>query len=65
MDKIDTSKIEVTKMDIATQNYPDFTDSFVSEAIWIDTGAELTEQELDQLNDDSDYLYSQVEKWVY
>jgi hypothetical protein len=62
---IDTSKIEVTNMDIATENYPDFTDSFISEAIWIETGIELTEEELDQLNNDAGYVYSQIEKWVY
>jgi hypothetical protein len=62
---IDTNKIEVTNMDIATENYPDFTDSFISEAIWIETGIELTEEELNDLNDGSSFVYAQVEKWVY
>jgi hypothetical protein len=52
-------------MDIATENYPDFTDSFISEAIWIETGIELTEEELNYLNDDASFVYAQVEKWVY
>lgn len=44
--------IEVGGLDMA--DYPDFSDAYITYAEWEDTGEELTEEELDKLND-SDY----------
>ena len=41
--------IEVDGVD--TRDYPDFVDAYVAYAVWEDTGKELTDNELDALND--------------
>jgi len=40
---------------VDTRDYPDFCDAFVSWAEW-DDGQELTEAELDELNQDGEFL---------
>jgi hypothetical protein len=42
------------------RDYPDFCDSYIESAYWKDTGNELTEEELDWLNDDSQFVYDAV-----
>jgi len=42
--------IEIEGVD--DKDYPDFCDAYISYATWIDTGKELTEDELIQLTDD-------------
>lgn len=32
-------------------DYPDLADAYIAYAVWKDTGEELTDQELDELND--------------
>ena len=50
--KLRNAKIVDLEVDgVNTWDYPDFVDAFVSYAVWQDTGKELTDQELDELND--------------
>lgn len=47
-------------------DYPDFTDSYINLAYWKDDGRELTDTELDRLNDEyPDYVYDLVEKTTF
>ena len=62
--KLDYSKIEDIEVDgIDTQDYPDFCDAYICSATY--KGREMTELELDKLNDDSDFVYSAVEQRLY
>ena len=53
--------IEVDGID--TRDYPDFCDAYISNANYGDR--EMTDEELEQLNDDSDFVYDQVMKWIF
>lgn len=56
--EIDLELIEIDDMEINTSDYPDFCDSFILSANWIDTGKELTDDELDELNTDAELIYN-------
>lgn len=43
------TKIQVENVD--SRDYPDFVDAFISSAVWADTDLELSDHELDLLND--------------
>ncbi len=45
-------------------DYPDFADAYISDATWADTGEALTEEELEKLNENGDFVYEQVWKWL-
>jgi hypothetical protein len=62
--RINTSLVDVMDIDINTSDYPDFCDSFITEAVWHD-GTLLIDEELEELNDDGDYLYAQIENHLY
>ena len=55
--------IEIEGID--PNDYPDFCDAYISYAVWADTGEELTESELDKLNEDSSFVHQAVENWIY
>ena len=38
-------------------DYPKFCDAFISSASWSDTGENLTESELEELNEDHDHIH--------
>jgi len=62
--KIEVWKLEDVKVeDIDMKDYPDFCDAFIASAT-ID-GRELTDEELNEVNEDYDYLYSQIENTLY
>jgi hypothetical protein len=42
---------DVTVQDIDFKDYPDFCDAFIESASWEDTGEELTDDELEAVND--------------
>lgn len=42
---------------IDPKDYPDFCDAYISSACYVDTGEELTDEELDELNEDRDLVY--------
>lgn len=48
---------------IVPSDYPDFVDAYISYATL--NGRELTENELDELNEDSQFVYEQVIKYLY
>lgn len=51
---------------INTADAPDFCDAFVTYAVWSDTGRELTDDQLDDLNDNhSDYIHELVTDQLY
>lgn len=44
------------EIDVNTRDYPDFCDSFITYAEHLD-GTPLNDDELDELNDDGDFVY--------
>lgn len=54
---MDYSKIEVLDIEI-NGDYPDFTDSFILDANY--DGKSMNDQMLDELNNDSDFIYNLV-----
>ena len=57
--ELDYSKITDVELDgIDTRDYPDFCDAFVCSATY--KGREMTDSELDRLNEDSDFVYEKV-----
>lgn len=48
---------------IDTSDYPDFCDAFISGADY--DGEPMTEEQLDEINEDSDFVYSCVENHLY
>jgi hypothetical protein len=62
--ELDYSKISDVELDgIDTRDYPDFCDAYVVSATY--DGREMTEEELDALNDDSEYVYDLVIEQVF
>jgi hypothetical protein len=59
---IDFNNIEDIQIDgIDINDYPDFVDAFLGDAIWKDSGKELTDEELEDINDNhSDWVYEQT-----
>ena len=55
--------IEIDNIDL--RDYPDFSDASIISATFKDTGVELTEKELDILNDKSDIKYELVYNWLF
>ena len=51
--------------DIHGWDAPDFCDAYISHAAWKDSGKELTEAELDKLNENGSFVYQCVEAQVY
>lgn len=49
--------IEVIDIQYDTSDYPDFCDSYIVTATWKDSGKELTEEELEELNLNSNFVY--------
>ena len=54
--------IDVDGIDYA--DYPDFCDAFICYAEW-DDGTELTDEELNTLNEDRELVYEEVIKRVF
>ena len=62
--EVDFSKIDNVELDgIDTSDAPDFADAYIVSCD-ID-GRPATEEELDIINDNGDFVYSQVEKRIY
>lgn len=53
--------VEVAGID--TSDYPDFCDAYIASATY--DGREMTEAELETLNEDSDFVYAAVERKLY
>jgi len=52
-------------MDWDNTQYPEFEDSSIIEAEFKDTGVALTDEELDELNDSGDFVYEQLQNFLY
>lgn len=62
--KLDYSKIEDVELDgIDTNDYPDFSDAYIASATY--DGREMTDAELDVLNDNRDYVYQITIDWMF
>jgi hypothetical protein len=55
----------VTVQDIDFKDYPDFCDAYIESAVWEDTGEALTEDELDQVNEDGELRWDAVHSAIY
>ena len=62
---MDTKNIEVTDMDWQSDQYPEFEDSSILEANWKDSGKALTYDEIDKLNEDSQFVYEELQSFLY
>lgn len=63
---IDTSTLDEVEVScIYGWDAPDYSDAFISRATWASTGKELTEDELDELNDDTSFVYDQILRYLY
>ena len=66
---LDTKRVfDVEVEDVNTNDYPDFSDAYISYAVYKeDDGSfrELTDSEYDELNDDGDFVYDAVENYLY
>lgn len=51
--------------DVDTRDYPDFSDAFISYAEWLDTNTPLNDNELEQLNEETDLVYEAVQSYVF
>jgi len=63
--KIDFNNIQVVDMDYLQSQYPEYEDSFVVEAEWKDTGVTLTDEEIDAVNDDRDFVYETLQDFLH
>lgn len=51
---------------IDTRDAPDFCDAYISYAVWADTGRELTDLQIDQINDNHpDYIHELLMDYLY
>ena len=62
---INTNDVVVDEMYINTKDAPDFCDSYIESAYYKSTGLDLTEQEIEELNNDADFVYESVLKQLY
>lgn len=61
---LDYSKIDDVELDgIQMNDYPDFCDAYIASASY--KGRDMTDKELERLNQDSDFVYEQVLKRIY
>tara|TARA_R110002096_G_scaffold360119_1_gene553016 strand:+ start:81 stop:266 length:186 start_codon:yes stop_codon:yes gene_type:complete len=56
---MDYKKIDNIEIDgINTKDYPDFCDAYISSADY--DGVPMTDEQLDELNEDGDYVYEHI-----
>jgi hypothetical protein len=62
--ELDYSKIDNIEFDgIDYDDYPDFCDAYISNADY--NGVEMTEEQLELINDDRDFIYEALMKHLY
>ena len=62
--KMDYSKIDNIEMaDVKGWDYPDFTDAFISSADY--DGVPMTDEQLEEINEDFSFRHECVEKYLY
>jgi hypothetical protein len=62
---IDTNLVENLEFDYNQTQYPEYEDSCIISASWKNTGKDLTDEELEVLNDDSDFVYESLQDHIY
>jgi hypothetical protein len=61
---MDTTKIDNIKLeDIYYIDAPDFCDAFIASADY--NGVPMTGKQLNDINEDSDFVYNAVQKFIY
>ena len=61
---MDYSKIDNVEIDgIDTNDYPDFVDCYISAADY--DGVPMTDEQLDEVNDNSDFVYDCLQNHLY
>ena len=64
MINLDYAKISGVEVDgIDTADYPDFCDAFIAYAEY--DGKEMTDEQLDALNEDGDFVYEAVQNYLF
>ncbi|NOS85261.1 MAG: hypothetical protein HOP31_08990 [Ignavibacteria bacterium] len=62
---VDKNKIKVTSIeDIDYKDYPDFCNAFIASATDVN-GRELSDNELDEINQDSQFVHEQVHEYIH
>jgi len=62
--KLDYSKITNVEIDgIDPKDYPDFCDAYISDAMY--DGAPMTDEQIQQINEDSQFVYDCVIKHIF
>lgn len=62
--ELDYNLIENVEIDgIDGNDYPDFSDAFISNADY--NGRKMTEEELNAINEDSQFVFEQVESYLF
>ena len=62
---IDFKNVTVIDMDWDNTQYPEFEDSFIIEAEFKDTGVLLNDEQVDELNDDSGFVYETLQDFLH
>lgn len=62
---IDFKNVTVVSMDWEYDQYPEFEDSFIIEAEFKDTGVALNDEQVDELNNDSDFVYEELQNFLH
>jgi hypothetical protein len=61
---MDTQKVKVLNFDdVDHKDHPDYTSAYISEAEY--NGIPMTEDQLNELNEDSDFVYEELMKFIY
>lgn len=61
---MDLSKVTNVEIDgIDTRDYPDFCDAFICSADY--DGKEMTDSQLDELNDNQDFVYQKTLEYLF
>ena len=61
---MDHSKIDNIVIDgIDHKDYPDYCDAYIFSADY--DGVEMTEEQLEEINDDRDFVYEAVINWIH
>lgn len=64
MEELDYSKINNIEFDgVSHDDYPDYCDAYICYAEY--DGREMTDEELDKLNDDSDFVYDSLMDYLF
>jgi len=62
---INFKNVTVIDMDWDNTQYPEFEDSFIIEAEFKDTGVELTDEQVEELNDNSSFVYEELQNFLH